>query len=327
MLERGGRAADATLCTSMRKGGRVKSISADRCVYCFDPGARAVEQVAPGEVVTFETEDALGGQVQTVADAPESIDFSRVNPATGPLAVEGAASGDALCVEVLRIEAAAHGVALTGPGMGLLGSEAARHSVRVLPIWSGVVWFDDLGLAAAPMIGVIGVAPAGTPKATGTAGRHGGNLDTKELGVGTMLYLPVSQQGALLALGDVHAVMADGEICITGCEVAASVTVRVGVLKGCAPAWPLLETRDAVYILVSRPRIGDALREAASQGVRFIRQARGLSFEDAYILSSLAMDVRVSQLVDPSKTAKAVIPKRLLPYSVSDCLLRQHTSG
>jgi len=145
-------------------------------------------------------------------------------------------------------------------------------------------------------------------------------MDTQEIAAGATLYLPAFQHGALLAIGDVHAAMGDGEVCITGCEVAASVVVEVDVLKGQAPTWPTLETEDAVYILVSLPTIGEALVEATRQGVRFLERARRTSFEDAYILSSLAMNVRVSQLVDPNKTAKAVIPKHLFAGAVSESL-------
>jgi len=106
-------------------------------------------------------------------------------------------------------------------------------------------------------------------------------MDTQEIAAGATLYLPVFQRGALLAIGDVHAAMGDGEVCVTGCEVAASVVVEVDVLKGRAPTWPTLETDDAVYILVSLPTIGEALVEATRQGVRSLERARRTSFEDA----------------------------------------------
>jgi amidase len=298
----------------------MKSIPAYQHVYALDPHMNAVATAVAGETVIFETQDAFGGQVRTAGDVLECLDFRRVNPATGPLAVAGAEPGDALVVQIRRIETTGAGVAITGPGMGVLGDEALRHTVRILAIEDGMIHFDELRLAVEPMIGVIGVAPSDASYPTGTAYRHGGNMDTKEIRAGTTLYLPVFQHGALLAVGDVHGVMADGEVCATGCEVAASVTVEVDVLGGRAPAWPTLETEDTVFILVSLPTIGEALAEATRQGVRFIQRARGTGFEDAYILSSLAMDVRVSQLVDPHKTAKAVIPKRLFAGVVAEYL-------
>jgi len=298
----------------------MKSIRSNQHVYALSADMKPVATAVPRETVIFETCDALGGQVHSEQDVLSELDFDRVNPATGPLAVDGAEPGDALVVRIRRIDTADHGVALTGPGMGVLGDEALRHTTRILPIEDGVVRFDELCLPSKPMIGVIGVAPSEGSHPTGTAHRHGGNMDTQEIAAGATLYLPAFQHGALLAIGDVHAAMGDGEVCITGCEVAASVVVEVDVLKGRAPTWPTLETEDAVYILVSLPTIGEALVEATRQGVRFLERARRTSFEDAYILSSLAMNVRVSQLVDPNKTAKAVIPKYLFAGAVCESL-------
>jgi len=298
----------------------VKSIRSREHVYALSSDMRAVATAVPGETVVFETEDALGGQVRSEKDVLEQLDFARVNPATGPVEVVGAEPGDTLVVRIQRIDTADHGVALTGPGMGVLGDEASQHVTRVLSIDNGYVRFDELRLPARPMIGVIGVAPAEGSHPTGTAHRHGGNMDTKEIATGTTLYLPVFQRGAYLAMGDVHAAMGDGEVCVTGCEVAASVTVEVDVLKGRSPAWPTLETDDAVVVIVSLPTIDEALAEATRQGVHFLQRARRTSFEDAYILASLAMDVRVSQLVDPNKTAKTVIPKHLFTGAVPEYL-------
>jgi len=298
----------------------MKLIPSCQSVYALSSEMAPVATAVPGETVVFETEDALGGQVCTDRDVLEQLDFSRVNPATGPLAVEGAEPGDTLVVRIRRIETAERGVALTGPGMGVLGDEAVRPVTCILPIERGVVRFDQLSLDSRPMIGVIGVAPADGSCPTGTAHRHGGNMDTKEIAAGATLYLPVFRRGALLALGDVHAVMGDGEVCVTGCEVAASVTVEAGVVKGRRPEWPTLETDDLVGIIVSLPTIGEALAEAARQGVHLLQRAQHLSFENAYILASLAMDVRVSQLVDPNKTAKALIPRRLISRPLAEVL-------
>jgi len=158
------------------------------------------------------------------------------------------------------------------------------------------------------MIGVIGVAPAEGSYPTGTAYRHGGNMDAKEIVAGSTLYLPVAQTGALLALGDVHAVMGDGEVCVSACEVDADVTVDVGLIKGARVAWPMLELADSVFVFVSLETIDEALTEATRQAVALLRAARELSHEDAAMLASLAVDIGISQLVDPNKTAKARVP-------------------
>ena len=141
-------------------------------------------------------------------------------------------------------------------------------------------------------------------------------MDTKEIGVGSTVYLPVFQAGAMLAMGDVHAVMGDGEVCVSACEVAAQITVQVDRIEGRCLHWPMVETDSAVHILVSLPTIAEALSEATRQAVAFLQKVRGLSKEEAYMLASLAVDIGISQLVDPNKTAKASIPKSILPGPV-----------
>ena len=298
----------------------METIRATDVIYEFSEDLTAVASIRPGTRLVFETLDALGGQVRSEKDLLSELDFDRVNPATGPVRIEGAEPGDTLVVRILSIETAETGVTVTGPGMGLLGEHAQTPATKVLSIGDEGVAFEDLVLPAEPMIGVLGVAPSAGSFPTGTAHRHGGNMDTKEIAAGSSVYLPVGQPGALLAIGDIHAVMGDGEICVSGCETAARVTVEVNWIPGRAPCWPVVVTKEAVYVLVSLPTIEAALQEAALQGVRMIQRARRSSFESAYMLASLAMDVRVSQLVDPNKTAKARIPRTILPSDLEAVL-------
>ena len=298
----------------------MKTIPVDRQVYAFSAEMTAATHVKVGERLLFETQDALGGQVRTPDDVLAELDFSRINPATGPVYVDGAEPGDTLAVRVLSIEPSASGAIVTGPGMGVLGKETERHATRILPIEDGAVVFDGLRLPTRPMIGVIGVAPDSGAYPTGTAHRHGGNMDTKEIGEGCTVYLPIAQPGALLALGDVHALQGDGEICVSACEVDARVTVEIGVIKSRRADWPIVALGDSTYILVSLPSIGEALEEATRRAVSLIRIARGLSHEDAAMLASLAVDIGLSQLVDPNVTAKAKIPNGVLGRPVSELL-------
>ncbi len=298
----------------------MKTIPADRQIYAFSPRMTPAAHASLGETLVFETQDALGGQVRGETDVLTDLDFSRINPATGPVFVNGAEPGDTLVVRVLAIEPADSGAIVTGPGMGVLGDETARHATRILPVRDGAVFFDGLRLPARPMIGVIGVAPSEGRHPTGTAHRHGGNMDTKEIVAGCTVYLPVAQPGALLALGDVHALQGDGEVCVSACEVDAQVTVEVDVIRGPRAEWPFVEDEDAVYALVSLPTIQEALEEATRQAVRLLQAARGLSHEDAYMLASLAVDVGISQLVDPNRTAKARIPKAALGKPIHELL-------
>jgi len=289
-----------------------KRITINRHVYAFSPRMEPAVRVAPGDRLVFETQDALGGQIRTQEDLLMELDFERVNPATGPVFVEGAEAGDTLVVRVLSIEVAGSGAIVTGPGLGVLGGEIERPRTRILSVHEAEVRFDELRLPTRPMIGVIGVAPDAGSYPTGTAHRHGGNMDTKEIGVGSAVRLPINQPGALLALGDVHALMGDGEVCVSACEVAARVTVELDLVRGRLAEWPIVELEDSIYVLVSLPTIEAALEEATRQAVSLLAASRGCSLEDAYMLASLTVDLGVSQLVDPNKTAKARIPKRVL---------------
>jgi amidase len=146
-------------------------IGREHVLYSFDPGVPPAAKAAPGDLVEFECPDALGGQVVDERQALESIDWSRENPATGPLYVEGAEPGDALAVRVLSIELAERGVVVTIPGKGALPHRAREARTRVCRIVGDGVEFLGFRLKARKMIGVIGVASSEKPP-TGTPGRQ-----------------------------------------------------------------------------------------------------------------------------------------------------------
>jgi len=287
-------------------------VQAEQHVYQFTPDMQKVSTVDPPVEIVFETIDALGGQIKTEKDVLTGLDFSRVNPATGPVFINGAQPGDMLAVKIKRIELPKTGVIVTGKGMGVLGAEFESYATKVLRIEEGFVLFNNLKLPTSPMVGVIGVAPDSGTYETGTAHRHGGNMDTKEIGEDATVYLPVFQEGALLVLGDVHAVMSDGEVCISACEIASRVTVEIAVIKDVQSSWPVVENESGSSFIVSLPSIEEALQEATRQAVHFLAKRLKLSPEEAYMLASLAVDIRISQLVDPNKTAKAFLPRYLV---------------
>ncbi len=288
----------------------MKIVERSHLIYAFSSNMKAVASVEPGEILIFDTLDALGGQIREESDAMQ-LDFSKVNPATGPVFIDGAKAGMTLVVKVLDIEIDSPGILVAEEGFGVLPEVVRGFAVKVLKIEDGFLNFGGKRLLVSPMIGVIGVAPKDDEFPTGTAHKHGGNMDTKEISKGNTLYLPIFQDGAFLALGDVHALMADGEVCVSACEVNARVTVRVDVAET-EIEWPIVETPESFCLIVSLPTLDEAVKEATLQAVKFLSQRLNLSTVDAYMLASLAVDIRISQLVDPNKTVKAVIPKRLL---------------
>lgn len=287
-------------------------VTSEHVFYSFDPSVPPAARAAPGDLVEFECLDALGGQVVDERQALESIDWSRVNPATGPLYVEGAEPGDALAVKILSIELAERGVVVTIPGEGALPHAAREARTRVCRIAGDYVEFLRFRLKARKMVGVIGVASSEKPP-TGTPGRHGGNLDTRLVTEGATVYLPVEYEGALLGVGDPHAVMGDGEVCVAACEAPGRVLASVSVVKGLAPKWPVVELGDSCYVLVSEEGLERAVRTAVEVAVSALAKALGLDWHDAYMLASLAADVEISQLVDPRKTVRVRLPKDLIP--------------
>lgn len=290
----------------------MKTLSRDKTIYRFAPAMEPALSVRPGERVCVEPWDCFREQITDEKTLCSEIDFGQINPATGPIHVEGAERGDTLKVTVIDVVPADRGVAVTVPGEGLLGDQVKEPSTKIIPIMDGFCRFAGQDLPVKAMIGVIGVAPDEGIYPTGTPWRHGGNMDTSSIGPGAVLYLPVSQAGALLALGDCHAAMGDGEICCSGCEVSATVTLEIDVVKGASWGWPLVERDGELAVVVSGDDVGSALKEAADEAVKALAKARGLSWEESYVLASLAMDLRVSQLVDPKKTVRAVMPQSLV---------------
>ncbi len=285
-------------------------IPKESSVGAFTPAMSPVAFAKPGELILFETHDCWHGQMSSEGQDIDKVDFSCLNPATGPVFIEGAEPGDVLSVSVLSIEVASRGVISVIPGAGLLGAKVKKSVTKVIPVSSGMASFAGRLLPVSPMIGVIGVATSSEQGrvSTGVPGRHGGNMDTKDISEGSTLYLPVSQEGAMLAIGDVHALMADGEACVTGLEIAAKVLVQVSVVKNLSISWPAIRRGSKLMVVSSGADLEDAARSATDSAVRYISRACGIGWEEAYMMASLLVDLRISQCVDPQMTVRAIIP-------------------
>ena len=214
-------------------------------IYSFSARHQPVAELAPGEVIVVETADCYSGQVHQAGQSLEAIDHRKTNPATGPFYVSGTEPGDTLVVEILEIKTAQQGIMVVAPNMGVLGDQVAAPELRLIKLHETSISFGELTLPLQPMLGVIGVAPE-AEEAEPTSRPHGGNLDTKEIRPGSKVYLPVFHPGALLALGDVHALMGDGEVSGTAVETSAEVKIRVDVIKG-SPGFTQGENRAGAY--------------------------------------------------------------------------------
>lgn len=297
----------------------MKIVPRNKAIYSFSPQHKPVEYVKPFEFVLFETQDALEGQLKGEEDSLGMLDWSRIKAATGPVFVEGATPKDTLVVEILDIKTEERGVILTVPKCGILWRKQFNASTRVVEIKNGYIRFDgNVCVKANPMIGTIGIAPEEGEVPSSSLVRHGGNMDVKELTAGTRLYLPVFTEGALFAVGDVHAVQADGELCISSVEVAAEILLRFNVIEGKKPRWPILENRDCYAFLACGETLDEAAMFASEAAVEALMREYGWSFEEAYMFGSLAVDLKINQVVDPKKGVRATIPK---DYVTIDTLL------
>ena len=271
-------------------------------------------EVDPGEIVTLETNDCFTGQIQSEDDLVTEIDFGRVNSATGPIAVRGAEPGDSLVVELLEVRPVERGFATLIPGIGQLIEQVRSPLTHVFRVEGDTIHMTDrISFPLRPMVGVIGVATDGETITNGFAGRHGGNLDNHLHGPGATVYLPVRQAGGMLAIGDMHASMGDGEVCFTGVEIAGEVTIRVDLLKGRQGTWPVTELADRWVVHGTAGQdFMEALDLAVEEGARFLVDQWGFTMEEAFIFLSVACDAGICQACRPqefSTIARVAIPK------------------
>ena len=280
--------------------------------------------IAPGDTVRMQCADASGGQVFPGMTAQQflGIDRARIHALTGPIRVDGAEPGDALKVDVLEVAHQGWGWTSVTSGMGFLKD---RFADPYLFHWN---LEDDATASLAPAVvplrpfcGVMGVAPAETGAfRTRPPGAFGGNMDVRELHAGSTLYLPVFNRGALFSAGDAHAAQGDGEVCINGIECPAAVTLRFTLHKHQSIAGPFIESapipaRGPEWIVVASATDAlQAARDATSRMVDLLAGRWGFTEVHAYMLCSVAMNLRSSQVVnEPVITFSAAIPKSILP--------------
>ncbi|MDX6485927.1 MAG: amidase [Gaiellaceae bacterium] len=275
---------------------------------------RPVLEVEPGDMVTFETNDCFTGQIRSEDDLVTGIDMSRINGATGPVAVSGAEPGDSLIVEILDVRPIEWGVATLIPGFGQLIDKVQAPLTRLFDVRDGEIRMNDrVRFPAKPMVGVVGVATGGEELSNGLAGTHGGNLDDHFHGKGARIYFPVRQPGGMFAVGDMHASMGDGEICFTGVEIAGEVDVRFDVLKGKQATWPVTELADRWLPHATAYDYDEALKLVSEEAAQLLVDEHDFSMEDAFIFLSVACDAGVAQACKPAEgfgtIARFAIPK------------------
>src|ERR1700677_761249 len=295
--------------------------------FGWDNSLPAAVRITPGESLEFEVVDSSAGQLSPLSTVEDvrRLDFSKVNPVTGPVFIEGARPGDVLKVTLLSFKPSGWGWTANIPGFGLLADEFKEPALHV---WK----YDAATLAPAmfgrwakvplkPFTGTIGVAPAEPGLHSVVPPRRvGGNMDVRDLAQGTELYLPVEVAGALFSVGDTHAAQGDGEVCGTAIESPMRVALQFDLIKQTPLTFPRFRTPGPVtrhldasgYEVATG--IGPDLMEAARAAVRsmvdLLARERGMPAIDAYLLCSVCGDLRISEIVDvPNWTVSFYFPR------------------
>lgn len=291
-------------------------IPRDQFTYQSSATTEPVATVAPGEQFVVETHDTSTGRIHRLEDVPDFVrvrDPRKVNPAAGPIFVEGASPGDDLIVEILDIRLQSYGFVRVLAGAGVLQEGIESTGVLMARIdGEQLVLGECIRMPIRSMVGVIGTAPAEGVIYTAAPGPQGSNIDVNAITVGARVHLPVHVPGALLALGDVHASMGDGEVSGTGVEIAGEVTVRVDVVSGAAPARPWIETAEHWITTGSGPSLEDAVHIAVEELTGLLMAHFACSRTEAFLLVSARGDVRIGQcarIPGLDATAYAVFPK------------------
>jgi formamidase len=271
--------------------------------------------VSPGAEIEIETLDSSAGQLNsqsTVADLV-ALDFGKVNPVTGPIFIEGAEPGDAIKIIFQEFNPLGWGWTGNIPGFGLLADQFTEPALHIWKYDSANPKFSTFAAGGEvplkPFVGTIGLAPA-------EAGLHsvvpprrvGGNMDIRDMALGTELLLPVEVTGALLSLGDTHAAQGDGEVCGTAIESPINVVIKIDLIKGAnipsprfktpGPVTRHLDTKGYHVTTGIGPDLMTSARESVARMIDFLMAEKRISAMDAYILCSVAGDLRISEIVD-----------------------------
>ncbi len=305
--------------------------SPETCAWgYFDAGLAPALEIESGEVVTIETVTGGPDQIPAAESGlyipPELLDIharsERQVPGhilTGPVAVRGALPGHVLEVRILDIKLRQDwGWNIIRPLAGTLPEDFQTGRTEIIPLdldamTARLSWGLELPLK--PFFGVMGVAPPPNWGRISTIQPrvHGGNLDNKELVAGTTLYLPVQAEGALFSCGDGHGAQGDGEVCVTAIETALEGTFRLNLREDLAFTYPRAETPTHLITMGMHEDLDRCAEMALRDMIAWIVARTGLSREDAYMLCSLAGDLRITQTVNGNKGVVMMMETALVP--------------
>lgn len=291
----------------------MKELSIINTVSRLSANAAPVLYVDAGETIVVSTKDCFADKVLTPKDALSDIPWDEINPCTGPIYINNAVPGDVLKISIERIELNEKGIMLVDREyLKKYDVEETNRSIHVRILNNEVILDSDHRIPVSPMIGSIGVAPLEQSMATTLPGTHGGNMDCTCICEGSELFLPVFHDGALLALGDLHAVMGDGEFTDCGVEAAGKVTLSVDILKQADLPVPMVITKESVAMIASAKSLDDAVETASDMMLKHLLNHYHMSFDLAWGIMCTSANIRVCQFVNAIKTVRCEIKKDIL---------------
>ena len=288
-------------------------ITRDQHHLAWDPAIEPIASVASGDVVAFDCLDASNGQLDagSTTDTLASLDFAGVDQVNGPIEVAGAEPGDTLQVDLLEFTTADWGWTASIPGFGLLADEFPDGHLKITRLPSDadrVEFWPGIRIPLAPFCGELGVAPETGPRSTIPPDLHGGNMDTRHLVAGSTLFLPIFHAGARFSIGDGHATQGDGEVSGTAIETPMQALVRLTVRKDLHLSGPEFVAAPDPHAALRNgaryatdgigPDVMTAARDALRRMIEWLGREHGLDPMRAYLLCSVAVDLRISEIVD-----------------------------
>jgi acetamidase/formamidase len=298
-------------------------LDASQVHYRWDRSLEPRLRIVSGDTVVVQTREAAEGFFTWTSTAQDvSRRAFKGHPLSGPIFVDDAGPGDALEIAILDLKPGEIGRTTSRSGGGLLGEDFTEPYLKVWDLSNGqtAVFRPGIEIPIEPFLGVMGVAPAEPGEhLTSPPRRVGGNMDVKQLTIGTSLYLPVEVEGALFSAGDGHAAQGDGEVCGTAIETSMTARLRFTLHHDMPLSTPRFRTSGPLALRTNRgawygtsgvaPDLWAATQQAVREMVAHLTATYGLEPLEAYALCSVAVDLKIAEVVDaPNWVVTALLP-------------------
>ena len=286
-------------------------------VYLFSvsPDTKPVETIDPGQEVTLVVRGAFA-DVEDIRNIPTPFtpecDGHPLAPVSGPISVNGAEPGDAVLIDILKLDVHTDGMTAILRDFGVLRHEFSEPKILHCPIRNGKAWFADrVPIPLNPNLGTVSTMPTEGYKPS-YAGAYGGDFDQKDAAVGSRIHLPVMVPGAMVFFADPHAAISDGIITGTGVECTSTVTAQIWLVKKHEVVHPVIEYQDTIQFVGTGISVETATESAAEHAVGYVTSSTSLNREEAYMLLSITGELRIGTSPRPIMAARLIVPRETL---------------